>query len=53
MHNSAYTDDQFTIAATFDQRANLTPNKTAYIEYNHKTQQWENHSWLKIRKISS
>lgn len=49
MHNSAYTNDQLTIAATFDQRVSLTPNKTAYIEYNQQSQQWENYSWLGVR----
>ncbi len=49
MQNSAYTNDQLTIAATFDQRVSLTPNKTAYIEYNQQSQQWENYSWQDVR----
>ena len=53
MQNSAYTNDQFTIAATFNERVSLSPNKTAYIEFNDVTQIWEHHTWQEIRILAA
>ncbi len=46
---SAYTEDTFTIARVFDERVNLTPNKTAYCEYDHRAQDWRSYTWTETR----
>ena len=53
MQNSAYTNPQFTIAATFNERVSLSPNKTAYIEFNHATQQWDHHTWQDVKTLAA
>ena len=50
---SAYKDKNFTIAATFNQRVALTPDKTAYLEYDHQAQQWQHYSWSKMRAMAA
>lgn len=49
---SAYIDEMFTLAAVFNERVNLSPDKSAYIEFNHETQEWDHSSWLEIRKLA-
>ena len=50
---SCYIDDSYTLAAAFNERVNRTPNKTAYIEFNHVTQQWDECSWLEVRELAA
>ncbi len=53
MRRSTYTDDTFTIAKAFDERVNLTPNKIAYREFNHLTEQWQSYSWSETRTLAA
>lgn len=53
MHKSAYHNDQLTIAEMFARRVALTPDKTAYIEFNKKENCWRNYSWQKISMLSA
>lgn len=53
MEGSAYQDKSFTIAAVFKQRATLTPNKTAYIQYDHAQQKWLNYSWERMLSLAA
>ena len=53
MEKSAYSDDSFTIGVTFNQRVELTPEKTAYIEFDHQTQEWKSHSWSAMRALAA
>ncbi len=53
MESSAYTSDTFSIAETFNQRVNLTPDKTAYLEYNHETQEWQNYTWTEVASLAA
>jgi long-chain acyl-CoA synthetase len=50
---STYTNDTFTIAKAFDERVNLTPNKIAYREFNHQTEQWQSYSWSETRTLAA
>ncbi|MFK8026455.1 MAG: long-chain fatty acid--CoA ligase [Gammaproteobacteria bacterium] len=50
---SAYTEDTFTIARVFDERVNLTPNKTAYCEYDHRAQDWRSYTWTETRALAT
>ena len=53
MEGSAYQDKSFTIAAVFKQRATLTANKTAYIQYDHEQQKWINYSWSQMLSLAA
>ena len=53
MEKSAYSDDSFTIGVTFNQRVELTPDKTAYLEFNQQSQQWQHYSWSAMRSLAA
>ena len=53
MSVSAYKDESYTLAAAFNQRVVLSPDKTAYIEFNYQTKQWQNYSWREVRDLSA
>lgn len=50
---STYTDDTFTIAQSFNERVNLTPNKIAYREFNYQIDQWQSYTWAETRKLAA
>ncbi len=55
-HNTrpnAYADESYTLAAAFNQRVELTPEKNAYTEFNHDTQKWDHFSWAQVRDLAS
>lgn len=49
---TSYIDESFTLAAAFNQRVELTPDKNAYIEFNHETKQWQHYSWSQVRALA-
>ena len=53
MEKSAYSDDSFTIGVTFNKRVELTPEKTAYLEFDHQTQEWQHYSWSNVRSLAA
>ena len=53
MERSAYLDNNFTIAAVFKQRVTLTPDKTAYIQYDHNQQKWKHYSWSQMQSLAA
>lgn len=53
MDDSAYQDNSYTIAAVFKQRVILTPDKTAYIQYDHDQQKWINYSWAEMQSLAA
>ncbi len=53
MAASAYQNDRLTIAGVFQQRATLTPNKTAYIQYDHEQQKWIDYSWERMLSLAA
>ena len=53
MRRSAYTNEKFTIAAAFNERVKLTPDKTAYIEFNQSTQEWQQYSWQEVKQLAA
>lgn len=53
MDDSAYQDNSYTIAAVFKQRVILTPDKTAYIQYDHDQQKWTNYSWTEMQSLAA
>ena len=53
VRRSTYTDDTFTIAQAFNERVKLTPNKIAYREFNHKTEQWQTYTWSETRTLAT
>ena len=53
MDDSAYQDNSYTIAAVFKQRVILTPDKTAYIQYDHDQQKWINYSWTEMQSLAA
>ena len=53
MDTSAYQNDRLTIAGVFQQRTTLTPNKTAYIQYDHEQQKWIDYSWEQMLSLAA
>ena len=53
MNRSVYTNEKFTIAAAFNERVKLTPDKTAYIEFNQITQEWQQYSWREVKRLAA
>lgn len=50
---TSYTNDAFTIGQAFNERVNLTPDKTAYTEFNHQTQKWQSYTWHETRALAA
>ena len=53
MDTTAYQNDSLTIAGVFQQRTLLTPNKTAYIQYDHAQQKWIEYSWTQMLSLAA
>ena len=53
MQASAYQNDSDTIAKVFEQRAALTPEKTAYIQYDHDQEKWIHYSWQQMLTLAA
>ncbi len=53
MRRSTYTSDEFTIAQTFNARVDLTPDKTAFNEFDHQAEAWQSYTWNQTRALAA
>ena len=53
MATSAYENESLTIAQVFKERVNLTPNKTAYLQFDQSSQSWQEYSWTQLESIAA